>query len=102
MFKGPEAQASIPGRLKVWTCRKGWVGSPAPCPPLPVLPRPQADDPRVGPDITGVLVYTCGQPCTCVLAGTVSAHRPIHSLGTQFCGRVGDGRLWHVKAPLCA
>lgn len=74
MFKGPEAQASIPGRLKVWICRKERVGSPAPCLPLPVLPGPQADDPRMGPAITGVLVYTCGQPGTCVCWRALSQH----------------------------
>lgn len=95
MFKGPEAQASIPGRLKVWICRKERVGSPAPCPPLPVLPGPQGDDPRMGPAITGVLVYTCGQPCTCVCWRALSqhtgpykvwAHGFVDVLGRDGCG----------------
>lgn len=59
MFKGPEA--SFPGQEKVWACRQVWA-APALCPALPVLPGPQADDLRMGPDIPGVLVYTCGRP----------------------------------------
>ena len=99
MFKGPEARASVPGRPKVWACREVLGGKPCPL-PTPSLPGPQTDDRRMGPDTSGVLGGHVGTLHGCVLVGTVSAHRSVHSLDTQFCGHTGETWMWHVKA-LC-
>lgn len=56
MFKGPVAQASVPGHRKVWACGQVWA-APALCQALPALPGPKADDPRRGLCHPSVLVY---------------------------------------------
>lgn len=64
----------------------GRCGQPLSSLALPGLPGHLAADLKMGPDITSVLVYTCGHPAQvcaslslymCVLVGTVSVHRPL-------------------------
>lgn len=56
-----------------------------------MLPGPRADDLRMGPDITAVLVYMGASLHMCVLVGAVSARSPIPSFAVYMLRRDGRG-----------
>ena len=93
----------MPGCPKVWAYSEVLGGHPCPL----SAPSLCCRDLRLMTQGWG-LTYPCawgthvGTLHGCVLVDTVSAHRSVHSLGTQFCGHLGEDMDVEHEGSVCA